>query len=137
MKHARIRDQFERRIVELVTLHFDAPPSANALFANNPRTGGRMRTRVYEAWRQSAATEIMTQRPGRIVGRYGIGIEVRRASLRRDLDNALKGISDILVEMGIVEDDRFAEHIEMCWTDDEAVTGVNVRVWQEKPARAA
>lgn len=124
----------QRPVVDLVMLRFDAPPSANNLF-RNAIGKGRVKTSAYAAWRMGAGNAIMAQRPGRVPGRYGIAIQIKRASLRSDLSNRCKAVEDILVTMGIVDDDRHCQHLEMSWTDDPEISGVEVRIWAEAGGR--
>lgn len=124
----------QRPVVDLVMLRFDTPPSSNSMF-KNVLGKGRVRTNYYNEWRQGAMSEILAQRPGRVPGRYGISVLVRHTSRRSDLENRLKGVSDILVTMGVIDDDRYCDALEMSWTDDPEITGVEVRIWAEAGAR--
>lgn len=123
----------DRPIVDLLMLKFPCPISVNAMYANVPGKG-RIRTRAYEQWRQEAMTEILRQRPGRIAGPYGVALTVRRVSLRRDLDGLVKGAVDLLVTMGVCDDDRHLQHLEATWSDDESLIGVECRLWSEPRA---
>lgn len=111
-----------RHIVEWLYLTFPAPPSANSTTRNVPRRG-RVKTKAYIDWIKEAGYTIAAGSPGRVIGPYHLEIRVRRASLRRDLGNYEKPISDLLVSMGIVDDDRHCESIDLRWTDKgEGVT---------------
>lgn len=105
-----------RRQVDYQYVTVDCPPSANQLFANVAGKG-RVKTRAYREWRERAAWQIETQRPGRIVGPYSLKLIIRRASLRRDLGNFEKPLSDLIVSCGLVDDDRHCERLEICWSD--------------------
>lgn len=106
-----------RSPVSYVYLQFDAPPSVNASTLNVAGKG-RVKTQVYKDWLRDAGWQINAQRPGHVSGRYHLTIKVRRASLRRDLDNYVKLTGDILVKMGIIDDDVHAESINLAWTDE-------------------
>lgn len=112
-----------RREVAEQSLSFAAPPSVNNLFFNVVGKGRRP-TRAYTDWQTSAGYEIAAQRPGCVAGPYFLTIRVRRATLRRDIGNYEKPISDLLVKMGVVEDDRHCEGIDIRWADE----GEGVRV---------
>jgi len=93
-----------------IELTFAAPPSANLLFANAPGKG-RVRTKAYKLWAQSAGWEIKTQivpLPGmhHIDGPYALTIHIGPGL---DIDNCAKGIADILGPgahgMNVTEDD--------------------------------
>jgi Holliday junction resolvase RusA-like endonuclease len=36
----------------------------------------------------------------------------------RDLDNAIKALSDILESSGVIENDKLCQHLEMKWVKD-------------------
>lgn len=106
-----------RTAIPFVTLQFAAPPSVNAS-TRNVAGIGRVKTQAYKDWLRDAGWQINAQRPGRVSGRYHLTIKVRRASLRRDLGNYEKLIGDILVTMGVIDDDVHAESINLSWTDE-------------------
>lgn len=115
----------KRPPVTYCSLECRAPPSANACF-RNAAGKGRVKTKVYTDWITAAGWEIAVQNPGCVSGPYHLQISIRRASLRRDLDNFCKPISDLLVTMGIVDDDRFAESLSVFWSDKHA--GVKITI---------
>lgn len=125
--------QSQRKAVQWVSLTFAAPPSVNATTRNLAGVG-RVKTKAYSEWIKSAGNEILMQRSGIVKGPYHITIRVRRASLRKDLGNFEKPISDLLVKMGVIEDDRYAEGIDIRWTD--IGEGVSVTVVATKRAGA-
>ena len=52
-----------------------------------------------------------------VIRRFDLVIRAKRPDKRkRDLDNILKALSDILVKCGVVEDDHLCESIHICWT---------------------
>ena len=124
-----------RRAVDYLALNIDAPPSVNAAYANVPGKG-RVKTRAYREWKERAAWQVEAQRPGRIEGAYRIKIAVRRASLRRDLGNFEKLISDLLVSCGVLDDDKHAEKIELSLSDSVR-SGCQVIVSRADYGRAA
>jgi Holliday junction resolvase RusA-like endonuclease len=111
--------------VPFVTLQFAAPPSVNASTRNVPGKG-RVRTKDYSDWLKEAGWQLNMQKPGHVAGKYHLTMKVRRASLRRDLDGYLKLVLDLLVNMGVTDDDRHCESINLSWTDEGE--GVHVMV---------
>ena len=112
----------------MVTVHLPFPPSVNSLYANVPGKG-RVKTDRYRTWANAAGWSIRAQRPRPIpVGPYQITVTVQRKGdgRRRDLENFIKAVSDLLVEHKIIPDDHFEERIEMQWSD--AVTGCVVEL---------
>lgn len=98
----------------MISMTLPLAPSTNHLFINR-RGGGRALAPKYLAWRAEAGTEIMAQRPSwgsvrTVEGNYCLVIGIP-ADARLDLDNVVKATSDLLVSMGIVEDDSRADII--------------------------
>mgnify|MGYP000392102332 FL=1 len=93
------------------------PPSVNALYRNVPGVG-RVKTQKYEQWIRSTGFEVIAQRPKAIEGRYHLTIRAERTGKRRDLDNILKALNDLLVKVHIVEDDSKMESVTASWSDD-------------------
>jgi crossover junction endodeoxyribonuclease RusA len=112
----------KRAPVNFCSLQFRCPPSANALFRNSVK--GRIKTKAYDEWIKAAGWEVAIQNPGCVSGPYHLQIAVRRASLRADIDNYIKSCSDLLVKMGVVDDDCHAESVSAYWSDK----GEGVRV---------
>lgn len=91
------------------------PPSVNTAFRNKAG-GGRVRTKGYNAWRREAQAEILRQRPPKVRGCYRLTIEATRPDNRkRDIDNLIKPVSDILVLGGIIEDDSLCLEVTARW----------------------
>lgn len=106
----------KRAPVTYCSLTFRSPPSANAMYRNAPGKG-RVKTKVYQDWIKAAGWEVAVQNPGCISGPYHLQISVKRASLRKDIDNFCKPVSDLLVSMGVVDDDSDAESVSAYWSD--------------------
>lgn len=82
------------------------PPSVNGLHNNGGKKFGRSRTKEYEAWRKFAGWKIKEQKVGKVPGRVEVVISVVAPDKRkRDVANLEKAVSDVLVTMGIIEDD--------------------------------
>lgn len=91
------------------------PPSTNALYAN--KKNGRFKTKAYQAWLDEMGWEINIQRPEHISGRVDLDIQVQRLSARSDVSNRAKALEDLLVKMGIIEDDRNVHRVSVAWGD--------------------
>jgi len=109
----------------LISLSLPYPPSTNELFRNVPRKG-RVKTQRYLTWIQAAGNEVNAQRPQQaethIGGPVEIVITVERRNNRRDLDNCVKAIIDLLVAHGAIDDDRNVMRITVAWGPATGVT---------------
>lgn len=78
---------------------------------------GVRRSEKYVAWLREAGWEAKLQaRGGMIVGEYDLTVKaVRPDKRKRDLDNLLKPISDLIVGAGLVEDDSLCRRIVAEW----------------------
>lgn len=116
-----------RHSVGVVTL--GKPISVNNAFANNRRGGGRVRTDAYKTWRQAAASIARGFLEGRakplpeIKGPVAISLYVpeQGVSPKMDLDNTAKAYLDLLVHLGVIEDDgrKFVRSLHLEWTPGE------------------
>lgn len=86
------------------------PPSTNGLFATNRKTGRRFKARQYVTWIKLSQAEIMMQRPAKHAGRVDILIRVPESQVRAssDASNRIKAAEDLIVSMGVIQDDRKA-----------------------------
>lgn len=105
----------------------DYPPSANRIWRY---TGGRaLKSAEYRSWIEAMVWAVRMQREPCISGSYALHVSVVRPDKRRrDIDNLLKPISDVLVAAGVVEDDSLAQSITIEWADAPQSHGVKVRV---------
>ena len=86
----------------MIEFSVPVPPSTNNLFVNV--TGrGRVRTQRYRTWMQAALHDVpkVDRLEGDIVVQYRVP-----PNNRRDLDNYLKALNDLLVTGGLIVDDR-------------------------------
>lgn len=101
------------------------PPSANRLW----RRAGRVihKSEEYTDWLDDAGSYVKKQRQPGIIGKYKISITAARPdNRRRDLDNIIKPISDLVAQVGIVGNDCDCEMIVARWVTDG--DGISVRV---------
>ena len=93
------------------TLTVPLPPSANNLFFNR-RTGGRAKSTAYRQWLATCQGEVLAQRvqafPARRSMQINIAVELDR---KRDLDNTIKPLIDMLQAAGVIENDKWVDSI--------------------------
>jgi Holliday junction resolvase RusA-like endonuclease len=91
------------------TITLPVPPSTNALYFNR-KTGGRAKTNKYKAWIQQAEGVLLEHVwKGVRFGKEPVRIRVIPPfNGRRDLDNCLKAIGDVLVSSQMLSSDRMS-----------------------------
>lgn len=110
-----------------IELTLPYPPSANRLW----RGSGRRvyLSPEYKEWKEAACYEVMMRRVGEVCGRYALVVEATRPDKRkRDCDNLLKPINDLLQFSGIVDDDSMCVDVRSHWLGEEPLTLIKVRV---------
>jgi len=81
------------------------PPSVNNLFLNVAKRG-RVPTKEYKDWRDTAGKELVAQRPRRFAGPVELTVELHPPTRRAfDPDGKLKAPIDLLVTHQIIPDD--------------------------------
>lgn len=109
-------------MTETVSFTVPFPPSVNALFANIPGRG-RIKTRYYKQWLKEAGWEIKAQPRGRVItGDISIDIRCPHGFRAGDIDNRVKALLDLIVSVGIIEDDRFVVDLRVRWDHVEKCT---------------
>ena len=89
----------------MISMTLPYPISVNAMYANVPGKG-RVKTERYKTWLNSAGWSLRAARPERVSGPYKLEIVLHVADARRrDLDNTVKPVLDLLVTHGLVDDD--------------------------------
>jgi len=105
------------RVVRRIAVTLGFPPTLNNLFANVPGVG-RVATKEYRLWQAEASLLLLSQRPGRIEGRFRAVLTFRRPdNHRRDLDNLAKPVLDALVKAGAIDGDHLAEELVLRWSE--------------------
>lgn len=97
----------------MIALVLPIPPSVNAAYRNTAR--GRAKTQAYRDWLESAGFYLMQQREWkkeRVEGAYALAIKLPE-SVRGDIDNRIKLVSDLLVDIGAVKDDKRAWRVSV------------------------
>lgn len=96
-------------VVTIASLQLDLPPSVNNAFANR-RGGGRCMSREYRVWRTKMRKRIAARmaQPRLLMPPYKVVIWVP-AKMRGDISNRIKPIEDLLVDVGMLVDDRHVD----------------------------
>jgi len=92
------------------TVTLPIPPSVNALYRNVPRRG-RVKTGVYKAWIVRAKTALEDQKPPKLQPPYSVSI-LCDIDHRSDISNRIKAVEDLLVDFGVITDDRWIENVK-------------------------
>ena len=109
----------------MIDMQLPYPVSTNAIWART-RTGMR-KSPKYTAWLIEAGQIAKHYRAYAVVGKYNLYLAASRPDNRkRDIDNLIKSVSDLLVSCGLVRDDSDCEMVSARWVT--AGEGVNVRV---------
>lgn len=111
----------------MTTFTLPWPPSANRLWRT---VKGRMiRSAEYREWLTSAGWILKSQRPQPVKGPYRLTVVlVRPDQRRRDQDNLLKPISDLMKVCGVIEDDHLAQTTMVGWSLESPVADGSVIV---------
>ena len=98
----------------MIELWLPYPPSANNLWRS--ARGRTYRSRTYTDWLLEAGLLAKQCLKEPIKGPYKLSITAARPDKRkRDLDNLLKPISDLLTSIGAIEDDHLCEMLTARW----------------------
>jgi crossover junction endodeoxyribonuclease RusA len=103
-------------------------PSVNRLWRMG--RGKKMyKSKVYEDWIGVCRVLIYKGKHIPIMGHYQLTIEaVRPDKRRRDIDNLIKAVSDVLQDTGLIEDDCLCQEVTAKWVKE----GPEMRVILEK-----
>jgi crossover junction endodeoxyribonuclease RusA len=93
----------------------------------NIRGRGRIKTKKYRDWLTAMGGHLIDQKVLPITGPFAVLVGVTRPDRRkRDLDNMIKPILDLLTIHGLIDDDSLAQYITLEWTRGDASAGVRV-----------
>lgn len=95
------------------------PPSVNAIWRFTK--GGKMyRTSEYQTWANSEAWTVAAQLRDqhKFTGPVYLTMAMRRPRANSDLDNRLKGIFDLMQQVGAISDDKDVMGINAFWSKD-------------------
>lgn len=105
------------------TLSVPLPPSVNAAYRNVPGKG-RVKTKAYTSWLHQAGWETVRQKPVGVKGRVRVRVVFGKPDKRkRDLDNLLKCVFDLLTRYDLIEDDSMVVKLEAEWDESGRTKG--------------
>lgn len=111
-----------------IYLELPFPPSVNNMFINGKAGKGRFLAPRYRAWKTEAGYLARSQSKEHIAGPFAVQINaVRPDKRRRDIDNCIKPIVDLLVSLGFVEDDSEMQTIQASWVSQGPAIWVAIR----------
>ena len=118
----------------MTTLVLPYPISTNALF-KNVRGKGRVKSDAYRAWLLEAGYTLNRQKFEPVAGPVRLSVLIQDKG-NLDCDNALKAPIDLLVDRGIIEDDRrpYVRSIFVAWSDDVKGMQVTISPVEERDA---
>lgn len=122
-----------------VELILDFPPSVNRLWRIS-KTGGMYKSKEYSDWRKKALWDAAIQAKfQKLTGSYKLTVKaVRPDNRKRDLDNLIKAVSDVLETSGVIENDHFCEHLEMMWVKEGPACHITIEgIGNEKVKKRA
>ena len=100
---------------DLLRFSLPIPPTANRLFTYRAGSRQRIKTDEYRKWATEAAYGLMIQGMSGAVsavarGRYKVAIWLP-FDHKRDIDNAIKPLLDVIVKCGVISDDRWIDEL--------------------------
>jgi crossover junction endodeoxyribonuclease RusA len=111
----------------MTTITLPFPKSVNGTFK---RHNGSHLSEAYKAWRDEAGAMLLQQRPKAVPGKVRVEMLLKAPDRRlRDIDNLFKGVLDLLVKHGVIDDDnnRFVRGVSAEWVDEGAPCTVIIR----------
>ena len=104
-------------------------PSTNNLFVNRSRgiQGGRFKDADYRRWLHDAGWIVKLQHPAPVLGIVAVLIEAP-LHRRRDLDNSLKAALDLIVQLGLIENDNLIDDLHIIRRGTDAANMI-VSIW--------
>lgn len=102
-------------VTDTLAIELPFPPSVNNLFVNGK--SGRFVSPRYRAWKHEAGVIAKAQARGqRVAGPYRLDLKlVRPDKRRRDASNHIKPVEDLLVWLGVTDDDSECQFVSAAW----------------------
>jgi len=111
----------------MIELTVEFPPSVNRLWRAVPGRGV-IKSKIYREYMEKNLWIIKQQSTGKITGKYIISFEASRPDKRkRDLDNLIKPLSDLLVQSMVVECDSLCEELSAKWVNNGSGVKIFIR----------
>jgi Holliday junction resolvase RusA-like endonuclease len=96
----------------MIEVSLPLPPSTNNLYVSIGKR--RVISPRYRAWLEAAGKELIAQKPRPVLGDYDLWLYfVWPDQRRRDLDNFIKAVSDLLVRHKLLDDDSRAHALHI------------------------
>jgi len=116
-----------KHIHPLLKVELPYPPSVNGMFSSIGRR--RVKSKRYKEWIDDATMAVLSQRKGkRITGRIAVSISsVKPDKRKRDVDNIIKPILDLLTSTQTILDDSQVIKVSSEWAASGAPCTVIVR----------
>lgn len=98
------------------------------------------KSKEYTEWRKKALWDAALQAKfKKVTGSYKLTVKaVRPDNRKRDLDNLIKALSDVLETSGVIENDHLCEHLEMMWVSEGPACHITIEgVKNEKVTKSA
>ena len=91
------------------TFQISIPPSQNAMY--RAVDGKVIKSRAYRDWEAKEGWALKAQKPVSIVCPIAVDVVIERDALdkRRDLDNCLKAVLDLLVSQSVIPSDKHTQ----------------------------
>lgn len=111
----------------MIKIMLPLPPSSNVLYATNFMTRRRFPSKAYLKWKKTASGIVPKIFSGLLKGRISAeyAITFPEDKRKRDLENYVKAISDLLVEHKIIVDDSYIDRM-LLTRDKGNVPGVHI-----------
>jgi crossover junction endodeoxyribonuclease RusA len=104
----------------ITPIYFDLPhpPSVNGIWRGG-KAGRFYKSKHYKAWENEAGWAVREQAKGkRVSGPFAVQIDLKRPdNRRRDLDNTIKVLLDLLKNLHVTDDDSECQYIEAKWVE--------------------
>lgn len=126
---AALEKQWPRADAEVVVIDLPLPISTNEL--RTVSRGQFLSSDRYRTWARDAGNMLEAQRPRCVRGAYAITLLVNPRRTKIDLDNSIKGVSDLLQKHRVIENDRKASRIVLEWSEAVEGSRVTVEKWKE------
>lgn len=105
-------------LAQKIVLELPFAPSVNRLWRVG--RGKKMyKSKVYEEWIDVCRLLILRNKTVPILGSYKLCIiAVKPDRRRRDIDNLIKAVSDVLQDTGLIEDDSLCQEVTAKWASN-------------------
>ena len=102
------------------------PPSVNRLWRAVPGRGV-IKSKIYREWLEANLWLVKAQGRHPIKGKFSIIIQaVRPDKRKRDIDNIIKPLLDLITQAGLIEDDSDCEYLTAGWITNG--TGIKLTI---------